>query len=122
MGRRTGSADGVGAARRRFGQITEVSFTARTDLETPDRTPGVRSARSETLLDHSRLCTGFEFHESAPLEQQSRAQITHLVAADCSRLPARLRRCYSKVASHRGKKTAIVALAGKLLAIACGLP
>lgn len=45
-------------------------------------------------------------------------QIAHLVVQDQSRSTARLRRWYSKVASHRGKRTAIVALARKLLTIA----
>ena len=45
-------------------------------------------------------------------------QIAHLVVQDTSRSTARLRRWYSKVAAHRGKKTAMVALARKLLTIA----
>lgn len=45
-------------------------------------------------------------------------QIAHLVLRDKGRSTARLRRWYSKVASRRGKRTAIVALARKLLTIA----
>jgi len=45
-------------------------------------------------------------------------QIAHLVARDTDRSTARLRKWYSKVAYHRGKKTALVALARKLLMIA----
>jgi transposase len=45
-------------------------------------------------------------------------QIAHLVAADTSKATVPLRRWYSRVAYHRGKKTAIVALARKLLTIA----
>ena len=45
-------------------------------------------------------------------------QIAHLVAADNKRSTAPLRCWYKRVAYHRGKKTAIVALARKLLVIA----
>lgn len=45
-------------------------------------------------------------------------QIAHLVARDTGRSTSRLRKWYSKVAYHRGKKTAMVALARKLLMIA----
>jgi len=45
-------------------------------------------------------------------------QIAHLVAADTGRATTPLRRWYQRVAYHRGKKTAIVALARKLLVIA----
>jgi leucyl aminopeptidase (aminopeptidase T) len=45
-------------------------------------------------------------------------QIAQLVAMDTSKATAPLRRWFSKVAYHRGKKTAIVALARKLLTIA----
>jgi len=45
-------------------------------------------------------------------------QIAHLAVRDTSRSTTRLRRWYSKVAGHRGKRTAIVALARKLLTIA----
>ncbi len=45
-------------------------------------------------------------------------QIAHLVARDTSQATAPLRKWFSRVAYHRGKKTAIVALARKLLTIA----
>jgi hypothetical protein len=48
-------------------------------------------------------------------------QIAHLVVRDRHRDTARLRAWYAKVARHRGTKTAIVALARKLLAIAYGV-
>jgi transposase len=45
-------------------------------------------------------------------------QIAQLVAQDRSRATAPLRRWFARVAYHRGKKTAVVALARKLLVIA----
>jgi transposase len=45
-------------------------------------------------------------------------QIAHLVANDKGRATAPLRKWFGRVAYHRGKKTAIVALARKLLTIA----
>ena len=45
-------------------------------------------------------------------------QIAHLVAIDRTRATQPLRRWFEKVASRRGKKTALVALARRLLVIA----
>lgn len=45
-------------------------------------------------------------------------QIAHLVAMDTGKATAPLRKWFAKVAYHRGKKTALVALARKLLVIA----
>ena len=45
-------------------------------------------------------------------------QVAHLVAIDTSRATRPLRTWFNKVARRRGKKTAIVALARRLLVIA----
>jgi len=88
-----------------------------------------RFASSRKLVSYSGLCptvrSSGERTEYGSISREGRSelravwvQIAHLVVRDKSRSTARLRRWYSKVASHRGKRTAIVALARKLLAIA----
>jgi transposase len=88
-----------------------------------------RFGTSRKLVSYSGLCptvrSSGERTEYGSISREGRSelravwvQIAHLVVRDTSRSSARLRRWYSKVASHRGKKTAIVALARKLLTIA----
>ena len=106
----------------KVGRIGSLTFLAAVDdVE--------RFDSSRKLVSYSGLCptvrSSGERTEYGSISREGRSelraiwvQIAHLVAADRSRSTARLRRWYSKVASHRGKKTAIVALARKLLAIA----
>jgi len=88
-----------------------------------------RFGTSRKLVSYSGLCptvrSSGERTEYGSISREGRSelraiwvQIAQLVVRDTSRSSARLRRWYSKVASHRGKKTAIVALARKLLTIA----
>ena len=88
-----------------------------------------RFGTSRKLVSYSGLCptvrSSGERTEYGSISREGRSelravwvQIAHLVVRDTSRSTARLRRWYSKVASHRGKRTAIVALARKLLTIA----
>jgi transposase len=106
----------------KVGRIASLTFLAAVD--------GVdRFASSRKLVSYSGLCptvrSSGERTEYGSISREGRSelravwvQIAHLVVRDKSRSTARLRRWYSKVASHRGKRTAIVALARKLLAIA----
>jgi len=88
-----------------------------------------RFGTSRKLVSYSGLCptvrSSGERTQYGSISREGRSelravwvQIAHLVVRDTSRSTARLRQWYSKVASHRGKKTAIVALARKLLTIA----
>ena len=88
-----------------------------------------RFGTSRKLVSYSGLCptvrSSGERTEYGSISREGRSelravwvQIAHLVVRDTSRSTARLRQWYSKVASHRGKRTAIVALARKLLTIA----
>ena len=88
-----------------------------------------RFGTSRKLVSYSGLCptvrSSGERTEYGSISREGRSelravwvQIAHLVVRDTSRSTARLRRWYSKVACHRGKRTAIVALARKLLTIA----
>jgi transposase len=106
----------------KVGRIASLTFLAAVDQVE-------RFGTSRKLVSYSGLCptvrSSGERTEYGSISRQGRSelravwvQIAHLVAADRSRSTARLRRWYSKVASHRGQKTAIVALARKLLAIA----
>ena len=88
-----------------------------------------RFGTSRKLVSYSGLCptvrSSGERTQYVSISREGRSelravwvQIAHLVVRDTSRSTARLRQWYSKVASHRGKRTAIVALARKLLTIA----
>ena len=88
-----------------------------------------RFGTSRKLVSYSGLCptvrSSGERTQYGSISREGRSelravwvQIAHLVVRDTSRSTARLRQWYSKVASHRGKRTAIVALARKLLTIA----
>jgi transposase len=106
----------------KVGRIASLTFLAAVDQV-------ARFETSRKLVSYSGLCptvrSSGERTEYGSISREGRSelravwvQIAHLVAADQSRSTARLRRWYRKVASHRGKKTAIVALARKLLSIA----
>jgi len=106
----------------KVGRIASLTFLAAVDQVD-------RFETSRKLVSYSGLCptvrSSGERTEYGSISREGRSelravwvQIAHLVAADRSRSTARLRRWYRKVASHRGKKTAIVALARKLLSIA----
>jgi len=88
-----------------------------------------RFSSSRKLVRYSGLCptvrSSGERTEYGSISREGRSdlravwiQIAHLVAADRSRSTVRLRRWYQKVLRQRGKKTAVVALARKLLTIA----
>jgi transposase len=106
----------------KVGRIASLTFLAAVDQVD-------RFDTSRKLVSYSGLCptvrSSGERTEYGSISREGRSelravwvQIAHLVACDSSRSTARLRRWYSKVASHRGKRTAIVALARKLLTIA----
>jgi len=106
----------------KVGRIASLTFLAAVDEVD-------RFDTSRKLVSYSGLCptvrSSGERTEYGSISREGRSelravwvQIAHLVARDTSRSTARLRRWYSKVASHRGKRTAIVALARKLLTIA----
>ena len=106
----------------KVGRIASLTFLAAVDQVD-------RFDSSRKLVSYSGLCptvrSSGERTEYGSISREGRSelravwvQIAHLVARDKSRSTARLRRWYSKVASHRGKRTAIVALARKLLTIA----
>ena len=106
----------------RVGRIASLTFLAAVDQVN-------RFDTSRKLVSYSGLCptvrSSGERTEYGSISREGRSelravwvQIAHLVVRDQSRSTARLRRWYSKVASHRGKRTAIVALARKLLMIA----
>ena len=106
----------------KVGRIASLTFLAavdRVDLFDTSRKVVSYSGLSPTVRSSG------ERTEYGSISRQGRSelravwvQIAHLVVRDKSRSTARLRRWYSKVAAHRGKKTAIVALARKLLTIA----
>jgi transposase len=106
----------------RVGRIASLTFLGAVD-------DVHRFASSRKLASYAGLCptvrSSGERTEYGAISREGRSelravwvQIAHLVARDRDRSTARLRRWYSKVASHRGKKTAMVALARKLLMIA----
>jgi len=106
----------------RVGRIASLTFLAAVD-------DANRFSSSRKLVSYSGLCptvrSSGERTEYGPINREGRGelravwvQVAHLVVRDTSRATARLRRWYSKVAQHRGRKTAIVALARKLLTIA----
>jgi transposase len=106
----------------KVGRIASLTFLAAVDRVD-------RFETSRKVVSYSGLCptvrSSGERTEYGSISREGRSelravwvQIAHLVARDKSRSTARLRRWYSKVASHRGKRTAIVALARKLLTIA----
>jgi len=106
----------------RVGRIASLTFLAAVgDVH--------RFASSRRLASYAGLCptvrSSGERTEYGSISRAGRSelravwvQIAHLVARDTSRSTVRLRRWYSKVAQKRGKKTATVALARKLLMIA----
>jgi transposase len=106
----------------RVGRIASLTFLAAVgDVH--------RFASSRKLASYAGLCptvrSSGERTEYGSISRTGRSelravwvQIAHLVARDTDRSTARLRRWYSKVAYHRGTKTAMVALARKLLMIA----
>jgi transposase len=106
----------------RVGRIASLTFLAAVD-------DVHRFGSSRKLVSYSGLCptvrSSGERTEYGSISRQGRAelrvvwvQIAHLVARDTHRETARLRAWYAKVARKRGSKTAIVALARKLLTIA----
>ena len=106
----------------KVGRIASLTFLAAVDRV--DRFDTSRKVVSYSGLSPTVRSSG-ERTEYGSISRQGRSelravwvQIAHLVVRDKSRSTARLRRWYSKVAAHRGKKTAIVALARKLLTIA----
>ena len=106
----------------KVGRIASLTFLAAVD--DVHRFPNSRKLVGYTGLAPTVRSSG-ERTEYGRITRQGRAelravwvQIAHLVARDTSRATAPLRKWYSKVAYHRGKKTAMVALARKLLVIA----
>jgi transposase len=106
----------------KVGRIASLTFLAAVDRV--DRFDTSRRVVSYSGLSPTVRSSG-ERTEYGSISREGRSelravwvQIAHLVVRDQSRSTARLRRWYSKVASHRGKRTAIVALARKLLTIA----
>jgi transposase len=106
----------------KVGRIASLTFIAAVDNVQ-------RFGSSRKLVRYSGLCptvrSSGERTEYGSISREGRSdlravwiQIAHLVASDGSRETARLRRWYQRVLRHRGKKTAIVALARKLLTIA----
>lgn len=106
----------------KVGRIAALTFLAAVDQV--DRFPTSRKLVGYSGLAPMVRSSGEWTHYGA-ISRQGRAelrgvwvQIAHLVAADTSKATAPLRKWFSRVAYHRGKKTAIVALARKLLMIA----
>lgn len=106
----------------KVGRIASLTFLAAVDDVR-------RFSSSRKLVSYSGLCptvrSSGERTEYGSISRQGRAelrvvwvQIAHLVVRDRHRDSARLRSWYAKVAGKRGTKTAIVALARKLLTIA----
>jgi len=106
----------------RVGRIASLTFLAAVDDVR-------RFGSSRKLVSYSGLCptvrSSGERTEYGSISRAGRSelravwvQIAHLVVRDTHRDTARLRGWYAKVARHRGTKTAIVALARKLLTIA----
>jgi len=106
----------------KVGRIAALTFLGAVDQV--DRFPTSRKLVGYSGLAPTVRSSGQRTHYGA-ISRQGRAelrgvwvQIAHLVAADTGRATAPLRKWFSRVAYHRGKKTAIVALARKLLTIA----
>jgi transposase len=106
----------------KVGRIASLTFLAAVD--DVHRFPNSRKLVGYTGLAPTVRSSG-ERTEYGRITRQGRAelravwvQIAQLVARDTSRATAPLRKWFSKVAYHRGKKTAMVALARKLLVIA----
>lgn len=106
----------------KVGRIAALTFLAAVD--DVHRFPNSRKLVGYTGLAPTVRSSG-ERTEYGRITRQGRAelravwvQIAHLVARDTSRATAPLRKWFSRVAYHRGKKTALVALARKLLVIA----
>jgi transposase len=106
----------------KVGRIASLTFLAAVDDVR-------RFGSSRKLVSYSGLCptvrSSGERTEYGSISRQGRAelrvvwvQIAHLVVRDTHRDTARLRSWYSKVSRKRGTKTAIVAMARKLLTIA----
>ena len=106
----------------KVGRIASLSFLAAVD-------DVQRFSSSRKLVRYSGLCptvrSSGDRTEYGSISREGRSelravwvQIAHLVTMDRSRDTARLRRWFSKVAKCRGRKTAVVALARKLLTIA----
>lgn len=106
----------------KVGRIASLTFIAAVD-------DVYRFGSSRKLVRYSGLCPSVrssgERTEYGAISREGRSdlravwiQIAHLVAVDRSRQTARLRRWYQNVLRHRGQKTALVALARKLLTIA----
>ena len=106
----------------KVGRIAALTFLAAVDQV--DRFPTSRKLIGYSGLAPTVRSSG-ERTQYGAISRQGRAelrgvwvQIAHLVARDTNKASAPLRKWYSRVAYHRGKKTAIVALARKLLTIA----
>lgn len=106
----------------KVGRIASLTFLAAVD--DVHRFPNSRKLVGYTGLAPTVRSSG-ERTQYGRITRQGRAelravwvQIAQLVARDTSRATAPLRKWFSKVAYHRGKKTAMVALARKLLVIA----
>jgi transposase len=106
----------------KVGRIAALTFLAAVDQV--DRFPSSRKLVGYSGLAPTVRSSGERTHYGA-ISRQGRAelrgvwvQIAHLVARDTGKASAPLRKWYSRVAYQRGKKTAIVALARKLLTIA----
>ena len=106
----------------KVGRIASLTFLAAVD-------DVKRFGSSRKLVRYSGLCptvrSSGERTEYGAISREGRSdlravwiQIAHLVAYDTHRNTARLRHWYQQVAKKRGKKTAMVALARKLLTIA----
>jgi transposase len=100
------------------------TLTLLSAVDVVDRFPTSRKLVSYTGLAPSVRQSG-ERCVYGPITREGRGelrsiwvQIAHLVVMDRGKDTGRLRAWYGKVAAHRGKKTAIVALARKLLCIA----
>jgi transposase len=106
----------------KVGRIAALTFLAAVD--DVHRFPNSRKLVGYSGLAPTVRSSG-ERTEYGRITRQGRAelravwvQIAHLVARDTSRATAPLRKWFSRVAYHRSKKTALVALARKLLVIA----
>jgi len=106
----------------RVGRIAALTFLAAVDDEN-------RFASSRKLIGYSGLAPSVrqssERTQHGAISRQGRrelravwVQIAHLVARDRSRATQPLRSWFNRVAGKRGKKTALVALARRLLVIA----
>jgi transposase len=106
----------------KVGRIAALTFLAAVD-------DPKRFASSRKLVGYSGLAptvrSSGERTEYGPISREGRrelravwVQVAHLVAVDTSRATQPLRTWFNRVARHRGKKTALVALARRLLVIA----